>query len=66
MSIEVLDVSITEINGAVIDSVVFDINGHNVQINKYDDSPNVVVFIDGKTAKQMNILEIDDYIRSRT
>lgn len=66
MSVKLLDVSITEIGGNVIDSVVLDINGHNVQINKYDNSPDVVVFIDGLTAKQMHILEIYDYIRDRT
>lgn len=66
MSITILDVSITQLNGEEVDSVIFDINGHHVQINKYDDSPDVVVFIDGLTAAQMHILEIDDYIRNRT
>jgi len=66
MSITILDVSITQLNGEEVDSVIFDINGHHVQINKYDDSPDVVVFIDGITAAQMHILKIDSYIRSRT
>ena len=49
----------------VIDRVVLDVNGHDVQVLAYDNSPQVVVMVDD-AVEQMHISEIDHFIRSNT
>lgn len=64
--IKVIDVSeFKDADGVIIDRVVVDVHGHDVQILSYDNSPQVVVKVDERM-EQMHITEIDHFIRSNT
>lgn len=51
--------------GETVRSLVLDMNGHDVQILQYDDSPKVVVCVDS-LVKQMDISEAGDFIQAHT
>lgn len=63
--VKVVDVSEFEQDGEIISRVVVDVHGHDVQILAYDNSPQVVVKVDG-AVEQMHISEIDHFIRAHT
>ena len=45
---------------------VFEVNGHNVQIVRYDFSPNVNIMIDGGRIEIVEPEKIDQYISRNT
>lgn len=62
--IKVIEDSTFDLNGESCHRVVTEINGHDVQVIQYDESPNVVVFVDDN-AKPMNISEVGQYVERK-
>ena len=59
------ETTFTDADGVLVDRLVVDVHGHDVQIVSYDKGPQVVVKVD-EHVRQMNITQVDHFIRSNT
>jgi len=57
--------TITNADNQQVNRLVLDVNGHEVQVLQYDESPTVIVYVD-TTAQQMDISQAGKFIADRT
>jgi len=57
--------TITNADNQQVNRLVLDVNGHEVQVLQYDESPTVIVYVD-TTAQQMDISQAGKFIQDRT
>lgn len=55
----------TNPEGETVNRLVVDVNGHNVQVLQYDDSPRLLVKIDEHMA-QVDESRVSEYVANRT